>query len=73
MTKIKKIDLSVALRKYSNKWLALKPNSNSVVASGKELKKVIQAAKEKGVVHPVVTRAPKNYGAYILSQNEFQI
>lgn len=69
--KLKTLDFSKSLKKYSEKWLALKPDSNKVVASGKELKKVIEEAKKKGVSHPVVTRAPKNYGAYILSQNEF--
>ncbi len=69
--KLKIHDLSKTLRKYSNQWLALKPNSNKVVASGKELKKVIQEARNKGVGHPIVTRAPKNYGAYILLTHEF--
>lgn len=66
--KIKTVDFSNTLKKYSDKWLVLKPNSNKVVSSGKELGDVIKMAKKKGVLHPVVTRAPKNYGAYILSQ-----
>lgn len=69
--KLKINDLSISLKKYSNKWLALKPESNKVVASGNELKKVIQDARNKGIKHPIVTRVPKNYGTYILLFHEF--
>ena len=68
--KVKTADLSKTLKKYSNQWLALKPKTLSVVASGKEPKKVIAEAKKKGVSHPVLTKAPKSYGAYILLLHE---
>lgn len=67
--KIQKRDLSKVLKDYSSKWIALKPDSMTVVASGDELRKVLEKARSKGVENPVMTRAPKNYGAYIL--NEF--
>jgi hypothetical protein len=37
-----------------------------VVASGKNFNNVMDKAIEKGISNPIVTRAPKNYGAYIL-------
>lgn len=64
--KAKIADLSKTLKEYSNEWLALEPNTLKVVAVGKKPKNVLDGAKEKGIEHPVLTRAPKNYGAYIL-------
>ena len=65
--KTKVYDLSETLKKYSNVWLALDPTTMRVVASGKKTESVLSAAKRSGVSHPVLTRAPKDYGAYILS------
>ncbi len=63
--KIKIFDQS-GLGKYSNKWLALDPNSMKVVVSGNQAGNVLDKARKSGVQHPVLTRAPKSYGAYIL-------
>lgn len=60
-------DLSEVLKKYSNKWLALDESTKKVVASGQSPKKVLEDARKKGVEHPVLTKAPKDYGAYILT------
>ena len=59
-------DLSKSLKKYSNKWVALKPRSSKVVAVGRSPKVVIEKARRSGVASPVLTRVPKDYGAYIL-------
>ena len=59
-------DLSEVLKKYSNKWLALDENTQKVVASGQTPKQVLDHARRKGVEHPVLTKAPKDYGTYIL-------
>jgi len=64
--KIKTQDLSKTLKKYSNTWVALEPRSMKVVATGNLPKTVLKQAKEKGISYPVLTRAPKDYGAYIL-------
>lgn len=64
--KTKPRDLSDVLKKYSNKWLALDENTKKVVASGKSPKEVLDDARKKGVEHPVLTKAPKDYGTYIL-------
>jgi len=64
--KMKVQDLSKSLRGYSNKWIALKPQTSKVIAVGNSLKIVIKKARESGVDSPVLTRAPKDYGVYIL-------
>lgn len=61
-----KQDFSKTLKNFSSTWVALNPNDNKAVASGKTPKAVIEEAREKGVGNPIVTRVPKNYGAYIL-------
>lgn len=63
--KLKIYDQS-GLGKYSNKWLALDPVSMKVVVSGNKVANVLSRAKKEGIERPVLTRAPKNYGAYIL-------
>lgn len=64
--KTKITDLSKVLKEYSNKWIALDPEKMKVVASGTEPKTVLEQSRKKGIDNPVLTRAPKNYGAYIL-------
>lgn len=64
--KIKTVDLSKTLKNYKNEWLALNPDSLKVVATGNKPKDVLKLAWEKGILSPVLTKAPANYGAYIL-------
>lgn len=57
---MKTIDMTKVYSNYKGKWVALKgPNSNKVVAFGKNLKKVVEAAQEKGISIPVVAQIPK--------------
>lgn len=60
---MKALDMKKVYRDYKGKWVALDgPNSNKVVASGKDLKKVIEEAKKNGVAIPAVAQIPKrNY------------
>ena len=47
-------------RDYRGKWVALAgPTSNKVVASGKNLKKVVEEAEKKGYEMPVLAQIPK--------------
>ncbi len=64
--KAKIYDLPKTLRKYSNEWLALDPKEMKVVGVGRLPKQALNASRKKGVDHPVLTRAPKDYGTYIL-------
>lgn len=59
-------DLSTKLQDHSDEWVVLSEDSSKVVAFGKDFNKVMNSAKREGVKHPIITRAPKNYGAYIL-------
>lgn len=70
---MKALDMTKVYRDYKGKWVALEgPNSNKVVASGKDLKKVVDEAKKKGVSIPTVTQIPKKMmpivGGYTLSK-----
>ena len=54
------LDMTKVYRDYKGKWVALAgPNSNMVVASGKDLKKVVEEAKRKGIEIPTVAQIPK--------------
>lgn len=64
--KIQTADLSKILREYSNTWLALNPDSMKVVATAREPKTVLEKARRKGIEDPILTKAPKDYGTYIL-------
>ena len=47
-------------KNYKGKWVALEgPNSNKVVASGKDLKKVVALAEKKGIKLPMMMQVPK--------------
>ncbi len=57
---MKALDMTQVYRDYKGKWVALEgPNSNKVVASGKNLKKVVEEAQKKGIAMPVMTQIPK--------------
>lgn len=59
-------DLSKTLKKYSSEWVALKPKTLKVVATGSNPRITIERARKNGVESPVLTKVPKDYGAYIL-------
>ncbi len=47
-------------KKYRGLWVAVEgPNSNKVVASGKDLKKVVKEAQKKGFDLPLITQIPQ--------------
>lgn len=52
------IDWTRIYKKYKGKWVALKDDEQTVVASGKTLKEVIQKSQKKGISHPMVTQIP---------------
>lgn len=57
---MKAINMTKVYSKYKGKWVALKgPNSNKVVAFGKNLKRVVELAQKKGISIPVVAQIPK--------------
>jgi len=46
-------------KKYKGKWVALKADRKTVVASGTTAKSAQRAAEKKGCTKPVITRFPK--------------
>lgn len=64
--KVKVVDLSKTLKPYSNEWIILDPNTMKVFAAGKKADEVLDQARKRGIINPILTRAPQNYGAYIL-------
>lgn len=53
------------IKKFGGKWVALKPDTEKVVASGKSAKFVYKEAQKKGVTIPTLFRVPKEYVPYI--------
>lgn len=53
------IDWTKLYKKYKGKWLALKSDEKTVVASGREAREVFQNAQEKGYTRPVLTYVPR--------------
>lgn len=64
--KTRTVDLSKILKNYHDEWLTLTPDSSKVIANGKDANKVLEESWKKGFKSPVLMRAPKNWGAYIL-------
>ena len=51
-------DWTKIYNKYKGLWVALKADEQTVVASGKTVKGVLQAAREKGLKDPILHRVP---------------
>ncbi|OGJ58926.1 hypothetical protein A2881_05350 [Candidatus Peribacteria bacterium RIFCSPHIGHO2_01_FULL_55_13] len=47
-------------QKYKGKWVALKADRKTVIASGSSVKSVKQTAQRKGCKSPIITRMPKS-------------
>jgi hypothetical protein len=47
-------------KKYKGKWVALKADRKTVVASGNSVQSVQKSALEKGCKEPIITRMPKS-------------
>jgi len=56
---VKAIDWTKIYKNYRGKWVALKDDEQTIVASGETLKEVMEKSKKKGLSHPVVTQIPQ--------------
>ena len=63
---ISSVDLSKVLKDYSNEWLALSYDQKKVLGKGKNPREAYEQAKVKGEKKPILVRAPKDFGTYIL-------
>lgn len=59
------LDRTRMAQKYRGKWVALKSDRKTVVASGKDVASVLRKAREKGVELPVITRMPRKLMHFI--------
>lgn len=52
-------DLYQRFAKYQDRWIALTPNEEQLIASSENLASVVAAAKQKGVARPVYLHIPR--------------
>lgn len=61
------LNLSVLLKDLPRgTWVAISNDRQRVVALGVEMPKVVQEAKAKGELNPIIVRVPKTAGALLL-------
>jgi len=53
------------IKKFGGMWVALKPDTESVLASGKSAQKVYKEAQKKGTKIPTLFKVPTRYVPYI--------
>jgi hypothetical protein len=53
------INRTTIVKAYKGKWIALKDDQRSVVASGRSVKAVLEEARKKGHRNPIITRVPR--------------
>ena len=53
------IDWTKIYKKYKGRWVALKDDHKTVVASGKTPEEVLKLASKKGFIDPFLTRVPE--------------
>ncbi|KKT66892.1 MAG: hypothetical protein UW60_C0017G0024 [Candidatus Woesebacteria bacterium GW2011_GWA2_44_33] len=57
--------MEMLIKKFGGKWVALKPDTEKVVASGKSAQRVYKEAQKKGVAIPTLFKVPTKYVPYI--------
>jgi len=55
-------------KKYPNKWVALQEKTGKLISVGRTPTEVFVQSQKKGIKNPLVTKIPKEYGSYVLSQ-----
>jgi hypothetical protein len=59
------IDRTPLERTYAGKWIALKSDRRTVIASGTSVRSALAAARRKGVDRPLITRLPMEPRAFV--------
>ena len=65
MKRIEAHDFEALSHQYAGRWVAIDPGTRSVVADGKTAKEVFDAARQKGVTVPVVTKIQEQYRSFV--------
>jgi len=53
------------IKKFGGKWVALKPDTDKVIASGRSANGVYKEAQKRGVAIPTLFKVPTKYIPYI--------
>lgn len=53
------------IKRFGGKWVALKPDTENVLSSGKSAQRVCGEAQKKGVKIPTLFKVPTKYVPYI--------
>lgn len=61
-------DWKLLSKKYPNLWVALDQKSGKVVGANKSAKIAYEQAQKRGVAVPLITRIPKEYGFYVVTE-----
>ena len=59
------IDLTPVYKKYKGKWVGLKDDHTTVIASGQTPREVIEKARKKGFDTPELFKVPKKSLLYV--------
>ena len=65
MNQVQAIDLTHVYRKYKGKWVGLKDDHKTVIASGSTPSEVMDKAKQKGFANPELFKVPKKSLLYV--------
>jgi len=59
------IDRTALVKRHPGKWVALKPDRKTVIATGSSLEAVRSGAKRQGTKRPVLIRLPKRLRSFV--------
>lgn len=59
------LNLTSLIKNYPGKWVALKPESEKVISSGRDAIKVYEEAQKRGIDVPTLFKVPTKYVPYI--------
>ncbi|HEX3151419.1 MAG TPA: DUF5678 domain-containing protein [Gemmataceae bacterium] len=59
------IEWSAIYRRFKGRWVALKDDEKTVIASGKTAREAMEMAKQKGHRLPIIARMPDRLSPYI--------
>ncbi len=60
-----KLDVIALARKYAGKWVAIRPDTYEVIASGTSAEEVLAAAERAGVEEPLIADVVESYGSHV--------
>jgi len=68
-----RLDFIALAREYAGKWVAMRPDTYEVIASGSSAEEVLAAAEQAGVEEPLITDVVESYGSNVPSASHLHI